>query len=287
MAQPYSYTVRQLVYELGQYLNDAQLLNASGAAADTTHFLTTELAGLTADSLVASELWPWDRPLGDASLSLFPPYLVTANTVGGLLTLNKVIFSLPHLTGARAVLQNFNGRGYPQFKKEFALKMACMELAAVTASTVQTITTPSTSDFWNNLPASLRSVYRIAGYSAATGYEFEIMPATWQDRIDLAGWRVNVPFDWQASDTLRVYGRADPTAWWDALRPNLEGSGAISLTAYTTVVPGDPRKIIQAALPWLLDGKRDDKAAEMTQFAYARTQREMRDRAFPGEVFRL
>jgi hypothetical protein len=283
VAQPYSYTVRQLVYELGLYLNDAMLVYATSVAADTTHLNSTQLAGQTIDSLIGSEIWPWDTPTA-ATVSLRRPQVVTANTAAAILTLNYAAFTVAYQTNNRVVLQNFNGRGYPQEKKEFALKMAMMELNTLDTLAYQTIAAPSTTDYWNTLPAGLRSVYRVAGYDAGSGYEYEVSPATWQDRIDLAGWRMNLPLDWQAGDAIRVYGRVDPTALWDSLHDPT--TGIASLANYATTVAGEPRKLIQAALPYLLDGKRDDKAAEMVQFAYARTQREMRDRPLANEVFR-
>lgn len=286
MAQPFTYTVRQLCYELGLYLNDSLLLNAAANSADTTHYNAQELTGQTVDSLIGSEFWPWDRPTGDASLTYFPPAFVTGNDAAGILTLSKALFAPVYHTGERAVLQNFNGRGFPQVKKEFALKMACMEVYRLTSSTVQAITTPSVTDYWNNLPAALRSVYRVAYWDAASGQEREIAPATWQDRLDSAGWRVNLPFDWTGTDEARIYGRADPTAWWDNLRPFLESSGSVQLSAYSASVPGDPRKLILAAVPWLVDAKRDKKAQADVEYHYTRLLREGLNRPFPNEVFK-
>lgn len=287
MASLYQYKVRQLLYELGLYVNDAILVRASATAGDNLHFVTSDLAGQTVNSLVASELFPWDGPAAGATISpIFPPFLVTANDAAGLLTLNRAMFANPIPVNARAVLQNINGRGYPQVKKEFALKMACMDLGRVGYTAYITIASPSTTDFWNGIDLALRSVYRVAGYRSADNYEYEISPATWQDRLDVAGRRINIPFDWQSGDTLRLYGRIDQETWWEGLYPDVYPATPASLLAsYQVVVPGDSRKIIQAAVPWLLDGKRDDKAAEMVQFAYARSQREMRERSLPNEVW--
>jgi hypothetical protein len=283
VAQPFSYSVRQLCYELGLYLNDAVLLTATSTAADTTHFNTTDLANREVGELANSELMPWDVPAGSSLASVRPPQFVVTNDAAGILTLNKAIFSTVYAASNRAVLQNFSGQGHPQVKKEFALKMACMELYDARATTVQTIATPSVTDGWNNLPSTLRSVFRVTAYSAAANAEFEIAPATWQDKIDVAGWRMNLDLAWQGTDEARVYGRLDPTAWWDTLY-NVDGTAI--LANYATTVAGDPARLIKQALPWLLDAKRDDKAAKTVEFAYGRMLREGSSRAYANEVWR-
>lgn len=288
MAQPYSYTVRQALLDLGQYVNDAKLLVATGTAPSTTTFRTTTIAGQSVDALKQSELMPWDQPAGSATVNLQLPATVTLNDAVQDITLGQQIFSTAFVAGNRALLQNFQGRGYPQAKKEFALKMAVMEIYRLTANAYISISTPSITDYWNALPAALRSVYRVTQYVAYANYEVEVAPAAWQDRIDLAGWRINLPYDWQTGDEARIYGRVDPTAWWDMLRTVIAaGDGGAILSAYAATIPGDPRRLILAAVPWLLDGKRDDKAAQMVEFNYARTQRESLERAMPNEVFLL
>lgn len=280
MPFPYQTTARDLCYELGVYLNDARQLIATATGTTTSTFTTSQAAVLSAKALVGSELMPWDMPASPAAL--YAPFNVTDNAANDL-TLDHAVGPTAFGAGARAILQNLNGKGYPQFKKEWALKMATMEVYRGNPVAYVENASPSTTDYWNVIPVTLRSIFRVTQFVAAANYEVEISPNVWQDQLDIAGRRMLLPFNWQSGDTVRFYGRTDPTEWWASLR-NVDNS--LNLAAYATAIPCDSRRLVMAAVSWLLNGRRDDKAEKQVEFDYQRSARENSlDRPYPNEVF--
>jgi hypothetical protein len=280
MPFPYQTTARDACYELGVYVNDARILRATALGTTTSTFTCSAVANLSANALIGSEIFPWDMPASPSAL--FDPFGVTANNASDV-TLDHAVGPTAFGAGNRVVLQNLNGKGYPQHKKEWALKMATMEVYRANPAAYVEITTPSVSDYWNTLPATLRSIYRVTQYVAAANHEVEVSPSIWQDRLDIAGRRVNLPFAWQGGDTVRFYGRTDPTEWWTLTR-NVDNS--LNIAAYSTAIPCDSRRLVMAAVPWLLNARRDDKAEKMLEFDYQRGSRELAlDRPYPNEVF--
>ena len=281
MAIPFVSTVRQVLLDLGLLFNDAMLLTASGAGSPTT-FVTDEIAGLSADSLKGSEFMPWDVPAGNVNTNLRTPQMVTAHT-GSTLTFDRATFSSNYVAGNRGVIQNLNGRGFPQVRKELALKLAYWEMAneIMTSPVYNEVASPSTTDYWNSVPGGLRSVYRITAYW--DGQEYEISPSTWQDKIDIGGRRVFLPFPWSTGQTARFYGRADPSDWWGGLRDAVTNS--TNFAAYQIGIPVDAQRLILGASKWLLGGVLNDAAARRVEFDYRRQLQQGLGRPWPNEVF--
>lgn len=281
MPFPYQTTIRDACYELGLYVNDARQIMATALGTTPSIFSCSTIAGLSADSLKGSELFPWDMPASPSVL--FDPFAVIANNSGGL-TLDHAVGGTAFGTGNRAVLQNINGKGYPQHKKEWALKMATMEVYRNNSVAYVENASPSTTDYWNAIPVTLRSIYRITQVvAAASNYEKEISPNIWQDELDVAGRRVLLPFAWQSGDKVRFYGRTDPVEWWTLIR-NVDNS--LLIAGYSTAIPCDSRRLVMAAVSWLMNGRRDDHAEKMVEFDYQRSARDTAgDRPYPNEVF--
>ena len=281
MPFPYQTTVRDACYELGLYVNDARILRATALGTTTSTFTCSAVSGLSADALKGSELFPWDMPASPAAL--LDPFGITANNASDI-TLDHAVGPTAFGAGNRAVLQNLNGKGYPQHKKEWALKMAAMEVYRNNPAAYVEVSNPSITDYWNVIPTTLRSLYRITQVvAAASNYEVEIGPNIWQDEIDIAGRRVLLPFNWQNGDKVRFYGRTDPTEWWTLLR-NVDNS--LNIAAYSTVIPSDSRRLVMAAVSWLLNARRDDKTEKQVEFDFQRSSRETAmDRPYPNEIF--
>jgi hypothetical protein len=283
-----AYTIRQLLLDLGLYLKDSKLLVATGTASANTRFRTSYLDAQTVSTLGESEFFPWDVPAGAATNDTRLPYVVLDNLVSTNmeLVLDHAAYSLPFVAGNRGVLSNFAGRGYPQDQKEWALKMASLEVDNPIVQAYATIATPNTTDYWNALPAGLRSVYRVTYYDASVPEEAEIAPAIWQDRLDVAGRRINLPFAWTGTDAARIYGTIDQTLWWDSLRNVVAaGDGGANMATYAQTLYGDERKLIMAAVPWLLTGKGNEAAMQQAQFNYQRRLREAMQRPRANEVW--
>jgi hypothetical protein len=277
---PYQTTARDACYELGLYVNDARLLRATALGTTPSTFTCATVAALTANTLVGSELFPWDMPASPSAL--YDPFGVTANNAGDI-TLDHAVGGTAFGAGNRAVLQNIAGKGYPQHKKEWALKMATMEVYRNSPVAYVENASPSVTDYWNTIPATLRSIFRVTQFVASANYEVEISPSTWQGTLDVAGRRVLLPFAWQSGDKVRFYGRTDPVEWWTLLR-NVDNS--LLLSGYSTAIPCDSRRLVMAAVSWLLNGRRDEHAEKMVEFDYQRASRETAmDRPYPNEVF--
>lgn len=281
MAIPFVSTVRQVLLDLGLLFNDAMLLTASGAGSTTT-FVTDEIAGLSANSLNGSEFFPWDIPAGDVSLNRRTPQMVVSHT-GSTLTFDRATFGASYGINNRGVIQNLNGRGYPQVRKELALKLAYWEMAndLMTSPVYNEVASPSTTDYWNSVPGGLRSVYRITAF--LNNQEYEISPSTWQDKVDIGGRRVFLPFAWSPGQTARFYGRADPSDWWGGLRDSVTNS--TNFAAYQVGIPVDAQRLILGASKWLLGGVLNDAAQRRVEFDYQRQLQQGVSRPWPNEVF--
>jgi hypothetical protein len=187
---PYQTTVRDACYELGLYVNDARLLRATALGTTTSTFTCATVAALTANTLVGSEVFPWDMPASPSAL--YDPFSVTANNASDI-TLDHAVGPTAFGAGNRIVLQNIAGKGYPQHKKEWALKMATMEVYRTNPVAYVENASPSVTDYWNTIPATLRSIFRVTQFVASANYEVEISPSTWQGTLDVAGRRVLCP----------------------------------------------------------------------------------------------
>jgi len=280
VAVAYPYTIRQLLLDFGLYLKDSHYLVATATGTSGVRFACSVLDAQALGVLADSELFPWDVPAGATTNDTKLPLTVLDNQLTGAgthmeITYDHAPYSLPFTTGNRAVLSNLAGRGYPQGQREWALKMASMEVGDTQGQPYRELATPSTTDYWNAIPSDLRSLYRVTAYSAAANYESEISPAVWQTGLDRAGRRINLPFNWQGADTARLYGTIDQTIWWDSLRSTgAAGDLGANMATYSQQLYGDPRRLIMAAVPWLLDGRGDARTARQAQFEYQRRLRE-------------
>lgn len=268
MAGPYTTTLQQFLLDLGLLLDDAKLLTATGGSTST--FVTTELSGQNGSDFVGSELMLWDKP---AAMTAANP-LVVADTPATANTLPFLVGALgpnPVAAGNRAVLQNINGRGYSQDKKLFATRMALMDDYPLTHSMVPITTGFDTVNFWQPLPASLRSVYRVT--VTINGDVFDIGPHIWGD-INLNSRLIYIPYLFGTSDSIQVYGRLDPATTWT--------NDPASLTA---AMPFSSPDLLRSAAHWLLLSRRDGRDREDLQIMYQDRLRTRRDLPLPSEVF--
>jgi hypothetical protein len=264
VAYPNLQSVNEILYNMGRLLRDSRLVTADGGSGFTfTAAGAGGLAGGKDNRYANSEMVLWRAARG-------PYYIASSTASTGTVTVGGSGFASTVTLGTQGVIQNFNGRGYPEEMKQFALQMALTEYPGVTDAVVS-IASPSTTDYWNAIPASLRSVYRVTFLDGTTGLEDEIAPSSWRN-IDISGRRINLPFDWGGGQTVRLWGRADLPMFW-------------STSDYTTPLNVNAADLIKEALPWLLMGQRDEKASEITQNMYNDRMRNRRDMPRANEVF--
>jgi hypothetical protein len=263
-------TLRELLLDLGRFLN-GEARQVTATAGTNQSFTTPALAYGANDRYVGSELFLWDTPVGITGQN---PFIVASSTGagGGVLQFTQVVGPNPVIVGARAVLQNIGGKGFPQDRKLWALKMALDELGGAYDVAVS-IATPDQEDYWNAIPVGIRSIARVVQVDP-TGLEWEIAPAQWQQNLDTPGRRIMLPYSVDTGWTYALRGRQD-LSWAFTSDP----------PAYTTVIQAPPDRLVKDAAKWLYLPSRSSREQEIAGNLYNDRLRTYRDTPRPGEVF--
>lgn len=271
MALPVAMTVRELLLAIGRFLDDARLIRVTTLDATQDHFISSALQFGANDRYVGSELFVWDLPAGATGDN---PFTVQASfgSPSGLLDLSQPVGPNPFALGARAVLQNIGGKGFPHDRRVWALQMALIEHDGMSDAQVS-IATPDQTTYWNAIPAGVRSIASIVQIDPE-GRTREVGNAAWLESIDRVGRRVLLPYDLDTGWTYAVVGRADLTYPFATDPPD-----------YTASVQVRPDRLVKDAVKWLHLGSRSTRGQEIASNLYNDRLRTHRDHPRPGEVF--
>jgi hypothetical protein len=267
---PVAMSVRELLLAIGRFLDDARLLKATLFDSTTTHYVSRALAYGADNRYIGSELFVWDMP-GDATGD--NPFTVASSTgSSGTLILSQSVGPTAFPIGTRAVLQNIGGKGFPHDRRAWALQMALAEHEGQSDAQV-TITSPNQTNWWNAIPAGIRSITGVVQVDPS-GLTRDIANAAWQENLDLPGRRILLPYSLDTGWTYIVAGRAD-----------LAYPFATDPPDYTALVQVAPDRLVKDAVKWLYLGSRAVRGQEIASNLYNDRLRTARNAPRPGEVF--